>query len=606
MDPSYTQSNESEVQKFNLGIAKELDKYGVEKCTINHITSEKVKYQLNATDVLVIYGEMSGVDINSDVIDVVDHAKEKLTTILPVAINKKCRDSLNFTLKNQCYDVEEELRKRNLGLDYIETIAVIFSRKIFSKVLPSMYSETGRIFLSHRRYDGEEIAAKLCDKIKLGYTNSTVFRDVTEVDVGEEAQEEIDKAMSHCDAFVFLHTPEAHNSEWIKKELMFAIIRHIPVLWVNIDNASVDGIPFLPTEKPHLEYQSEDFRCQESLVKISDEIINKTFELIITFNNDLYGNIDRLKKMETVKIEDIPNTHMMYWFNLDRRGYKYPQRNINHVVQFLGRTHNENDINKISSMITDGTDSAIIVSNKVVKSKEKNGLVIESMQHFFDEWDRYIKGNTKCNGKEIIISGAFPESDEIFKQTLTDALLIFAREVLKSGYILTFGAHPTFQEMFFELSRDMSFDNSQLRLKMFISKFFEESYSSKRERFKDFALLIEQEKRIDISTSLTLMRKAMIDRDDVAGVICLGGKCKENPNEEGVREEIDIAKNRGIPVYIVGTVGGCSSVIASEYENDMWSGLNRSPRELNKRLKDSLDYSSLAFDVLKDISTRSE
>lgn len=602
MNPSYTATNRATVQAFHTIVKRELDKYIVDNRVITDITMQRITQEMCGSDVLVVYNETAGCATNPNVRDIVNVAIECSTTIYPVATNKQCRVPLEGISEKQSYDIEEELRKRNLGFEYVESIAIIFSRKIISMVLPSVYSETGTIFLSHRRVDGEEIAANLCDTITQGYQNSTFFRDVTSVEVGEEAQKEIDKAMGHSDAFVFLHTPLAHKSDWIRKELMFAIIRHIPVLWVRIDNALIDDFPFWPSENPHLEFKSSDFDSAESLVKISETIVNTTFELIMITNNDLYGDIAKLKKMEHVNIEDIDCSKMLYSFTLDRRGYKYPQRAINHLVQFLGRTPTDHDISELSANVHTNMDSAIIVTNKIARMAAAGSVTIEATQQFFDEWNRYINGNIACNGKEIIISGAFPDSDEIYKQTLTDALLIFAREVLKSGYILTFGSHPTFQELFFALSREVLPSDSRDHLKMYISKFFEDKYKSQRMKFDENAMLCETDMNQDLSGSLTLMRQAMIARDDVVGVICLGGKCRRNKSDEGVREEIDIAKQKGVPVFIVGTVGGCSSVVASEYEKDSWSGLNSAPIELNKRLKDSIDYNSLAVDVLKTIS----
>ena len=39
---------------------------------------------------------------------------------------------------------------------------------------------------------------------------------------------------------------------------------------------------------------------------------------------------------------------------------------------------------------------------------------------------------------EIVISGAFPDSEEIYKQSLTDALILFAKVIIRNGYELTF------------------------------------------------------------------------------------------------------------------------------------------------------------------------
>lgn len=55
--------------------------------------------------------------------------------------------------------------------------------------------------------------------------------------------------------------------------------------------------------------------------------------------------------------------------------------------------------------------------------------------------------------KRIIISGAFPDYDEIYKVSLLEAVLVYAREIIKNGYTLVFGAHPTFQNLIFDIGR---------------------------------------------------------------------------------------------------------------------------------------------------------
>lgn len=202
---------------------------------------------------------------------------------------------------------------------------------------------------------------------------------------------------------------------------------------------------------------------------------------------------------------------------------------------------------------------------------------------------------------EIVISGAFPDGDEIYKQSLTDALVIFAKLILKKGYTLTFGSHPTFQELFFEISKEVYPEEHKQKLKMFISKWFD--FIDKREHYLSNAQLFEIEACDKLSDSLFCMRKKMIQRKGVAALICLGGKIKENKAEEGIRQEINLAHEFGIPVFVVGSVGGCSSQVAIELKRDEWMGLNAAPKELNEELMESLDYFTLAQELLQYLDT---
>ena len=54
-----------------------------------------------------------------------------------------------------------------------------------------------------------------------------------------------------------------------------------------------------------------------------------------------------------------------------------------------------------------------------------------------------------------------------------------------------------------------------------------------------------------------------------------------------------------IPVFIVGSVGGCSLRVAEEYKLQGWKGLNNAPESLNNAFADSIDYYSLSQMMLK-------
>lgn len=81
----------------------------------------------------------------------------------------------------QSYDVWEQLRCRDLSDDYLPLAARCFARKVIANIMPTMYSESGLIFISHRRLDGEEITAQLCDTLSVQFEACETFRDVTSV-----------------------------------------------------------------------------------------------------------------------------------------------------------------------------------------------------------------------------------------------------------------------------------------------------------------------------------------------------------------------------------------------------------------------------------------
>lgn len=61
---------------------------------------------------------------------------------------------------------------------------------------------------------------------------------------------------------------------------------------------------------------------------------------------------------------------------------------------------------------------------------------------------------------------------------------------------------------------------------------------------------------------------------------------------------LHLSESTGIPVFVVGTVGGCSSVVASEFKNSGWEQLNAAPNELNDMFMESLDYFDISQKLL--------
>lgn len=598
--------NKEKLDLFIDNVIKQLQEYGVEYVIVNAKNCEIIKRSLNKDALVVVCNEHNiGCKFQEAFLK---KALEEQAEIWPVAIDKDNRIPIGIISKKQSYDVWEQLRCRNLDELHISAIAMSFSRKIISKAYPMLYNEAGEIFISHRRLDGEEITARIYDRIKIQAENANPFRDVVKVKVGDEAQQVIEEAMKNSEVFVFVHTDKAAESEWIIKELRFALMRNIPILWIQIDSAEVKKLKIKPSENPHLHYTSEDFEDEDLLVKIADEILQKSFELIMANSNKVFDYVDSIETLFGSKICNKNQKEMIYHVSVPRKGYHYPQRKIEQYFQIIGRTPTTRDVNNLRDLLCDfNGDSIVILSNKVVSPTIEQDIIIDSIEDFYYYWYTYLYGNKESGDmKEIIVSGAFPDCEEVYKQSLTDALIIFAKAIMKSGYVLTFGAHPTFQELFFEIARNIGGQDSRNMLKMFISNWFLEKECEKEEYYNSNCQLIKCEKMENLNNSLSVMRKKMIQRKEVKALVCLGGKIKENKKEEGVREEIDLAIEYDIPVFIVGSVGGCSAEVAKEYMNDKWKDLNTASKELNEKFLNSINYLELTQSLIKYIEHKEE
>lgn len=608
IEPEMTMSNTNNANNFIKFLREQLLLYDIDSSIVARSNIRICNTKINdKTFVCFFNGDIDITDSENDIYQFLCKAKENGSIIWPVAMDKNNRIPPKIISDKQSFDVYEQLRCRNLNEDYISVIANVFARKVISRILPTLYSEKGLIFISHRRIDGEEITAKLCDRFLNQAKDNKVFRDVTEVEVGEEAQEKIDEAMSKSDAFIFIHTKASAESQWIMKELRYAILRNIPIVWVNIDNADVNDLKLKPTEKPHLQYELNAFDKEEYINKIADEILQKAYELIMSRSNKVFDYYNNINDTFKDTVTTIDTNKMLYNLDIKRKGYRYPQRNINQYIQLFGRTPDEEDKKAYLEFLSEHKseyDSAVILTDRIVKSEVNDDIIIEPYDDFFYHWNKYLGKTDDDKNKEIIISGAFPDGDEIYKQTLTDALVIFAKSILKNGYTLTFGSHPTFQELFFEIAKEVCPVNYNKKLNMYISKWFE--YSDNKNYYLSNSQVIEIEKCTNKEESLTFMRKEMIHRKEVATLLCLGGKIKKNKADEGIREEVSLAQAFGIPVFIVGSVGGCSSTIATEYKKNNWQGLNNASIALNNEFAESLDYRTLSKKMLNYLNTNEE
>lgn len=204
----------------------QLQVYGINLMEVTSTNVALNKRKLDEKPLVIVYnsGKIQN-ELDENIEQFLEKAKEKQADIWPVAFSKEARKPVDNISKKQSYDIWEQLRCRGLDKIHISAIAKAFSRKIIARELPTLYNNRGEVFISHRRIDGEEIAALIYDKIKIQEEKLKIFRDVTKVNVGDEAQTEIDEVMKDSEIFIFIHTNKAAESDWILKELRFAYSR---------------------------------------------------------------------------------------------------------------------------------------------------------------------------------------------------------------------------------------------------------------------------------------------------------------------------------------------------------------------------------------------
>ncbi len=191
----------------------------------------------------------------------------------------------------------------------------------------------------------------------------------------------------------------------------------------------------------------------------------------------------------------------------------------------------------------------------------------------------------------IGISGAVPTLKELEangwnESNTRQAVQLIAEIILERGGGLVHGNHPTFTPLIKGVaSRNFRAGESK-RVRIFASRFFygphafgiegdqfdpetgqyktevsETKFLAEHELYADVRMTGAPDMgrlRKDLGAALTEMRRAMLDH--CAALVCIGGRLEgaSLTPVPGVKEEFDIACARGIPVYLVGTGGGCA------------------------------------------------
>lgn len=550
---------------------------------INQLLSNAV----SKDDILVFFTSEKGV-YSDTILKLIRKYNDANSRIWAIAVegNDECRRPPEPVSDKQSFDVFSRKENRSSLKNNIKAIAQLFARKIVAQTLSPLYRDEVLYFISHRRKDGEHIAAKLADGLRLLTRERNVYRDVVNVEVGDDAQKDIDEHLSVSDVVIFLQTEQAQYSSYIAKELCYALVNDIPVLWIQIDNASYDKMEIHPGQEPILRYRSEEFELKDRLEEIVDEVEDKCFQLIMNSSNQVYSYVEYFHEMGRagkINLTNDNNSTLAYGIE-----YREKTRDLynsglrKHYVQCFGRNPQKEDIQNFINKVKkenryDNYDKLFLLSNHGCRTKYvANAKILE------ENYDDYLMNLENASGikrqkrnKRIILSGAFPDCDEIYKASLLEALVVYSREILKNGYTLVFGAHPTFQKLIFDIGSLYASD-----VKYSIEMHMDRKYIGEYDRDD-----LQEKCTLILADNLQQMRENMICKEKSEMLICLGGKIKEDKSQQGVDMEVELAKKSGIPVALVGTVGGRSSEYAFQklIEGD-WSDLNSWNKSINEGL----------------------
>lgn len=552
------------------------------------------------------------------IIDFLNDAVADQCRILPIAITRDERIPPNCVKQAQSFDVFEHLRQRSLSESLIETVAVVFARNVIAELQPTLSKNNMYLFLSHRRFDGELIAGAFHDAFTVRAQEA--FRDLNKVLVGQDAQNIIEENLRQSDAVIFLDTPKSGDSEWIAKELTIAMSAGLPIIWIRIGSEEGRSTTYSirPTGQPHFNLPQLDPTDTTINSSIVDAIIHKAFEISREHAKTILGHIKRLRTLSrngSIKLTELDNQLLTYQIDIPRRGYRYYQRPMTHVVGFYGWIPQVQDqdqfMEKVQStgyqphpLLGHVYDAALMLAP--IASCNNQDLINEP--HKIDSCDEYINSlesylnfpdylKRDCK-KGVIISGAYPDCEPEHQQHITDAVRAFTQAVLSRNGQVIFGAHPTFQHLIFDMAKEKRPEDFQTAVHMYVSRYFVTEGNIEESR-KNAIISPTEAVFDDRAKSLTAMREAMINDPEAAFMVVIGGKTNRPDLLPGVDEEIALAKKRNLPIFLIGATGGRTSQIASEMSSTGWKAqLNDFSVEINHELMVSLDFPALANKVL--------
>lgn len=602
-EPKLTMSDTSKASMFFEYCKEIIDNYIVGKSYITNefLLNRLLEDKADKDDIFIFFNSEDG-KYNNKFLKLVDKFFVAQSRIWPIAMenNPECRRPPEPVLEKQSFDVSTRNENRNPMKNNMRAIAQIFSRKIIAQTLSPLYRDEVQYFISHKRSDGEYITSRLADELKKLTRERNVYRDVVNVAVGEDAQSDIDENLAVSDILIFLQTKQAQKSEWILKELCYALVNDIPVLWIQIDDASYEELKIKPGEYPSLKYRSEEFESDERLEEIVDEVEENCFKLIMNSSNQASTYIDYLYSLSSEKRIKLQNDRVSLWaYNVEYKENtkdSYDDGVRKHYIQCFGRNPKPEDFKKLLERARD--TGAYDTNHRIflLSNHGRRDRIYKDYKVLEENYDDYIMNLENVSGKKIeikhkriIISGAFPDCDEIYKASLMEAVLLYAKQIIKNGYTLVFGAHPTFQNLIFDIGR-LYADDVKYSIEMHMDSHYVHLYDKNE---------LEKQCTLILSESLQQMREKMITEQKAELLICLGGKIKDDKSQQGVDIEVDLAKKAGVPIALVGSVGGRSGEYAFErIRAQKWSDLNQWDDKMNEELFYNVNHRTMIKKLL--------
>jgi hypothetical protein len=574
------------------------------------IASETAAYSAQAQygDGVVFANPEPGQEITEAARAFLERAEGVGAVVLPVAMSTESRNPPPVVSVHQSHDVADALRRRDLPPDALTAVAHEFSRIALARVLPTLALGSVRLFLCYRRTDGDELVAAI-DK-ELSKRHSKFFRDLVDIQVGEPTQEVIDEELQLADVVVFFDTPAAGESAWVARELATALGRGIPVLWIRTGTESRERspLPVQPSGAPHITAAEvpENLTDGASFGVLADRILTKVDVLnraSLRTARETFSRIRSRCHSLSRTVDTLDARQQIYAITEPEVPGPYPRRRSVHVVQVFARHPTADDQQQLTAWLAEhdygphvaecrSFDAAVML-NPLPGAQRTFGTfgVSESAADYLDRLLEVAPKRDSHHDGTMLLLGGFP-AGAATHQGVIEAVRAVAVTWLKLGGRIVCGGHPTFVPLLTEAVRSVGADRAQLTV--YWSRFF--ATPEAIEALLTQAIVIPTEAVAgDRDRSLTAMRVAMVRHSERAAVVGIGGRTSElGTHVPGLDEEVRLAREAQLPVYLLGATGGQTGQLARDAVDASWTQLgNPLSHADNRFLADSDRYEAI-------------
>jgi hypothetical protein len=515
--------------------------------------------------------------------DLIEKAQENGAVAIPVAGEVQRRTPPIGMDMAQSFDVVDRLRLRAQPDAALPVVAADLARVVLTRTTPTMMKDKLRLFLCHRRADGEDTAAALDRELSARHEGH-VFRDLISIQVGDVAQDKIEEHLESADVLVFLDTPLAGESKWVEIELRTALGRQVPIVWVQLgDTEGRQPLGVRPAGSPHIIVDTSDLTMADA-GKCADRILDAAFELAVENVRNAHQTFFRVRKAAAAlgkSVEVLDQRRLIYALteDLSLEEGEYPRRPVSDIVQIFGRHPTDDDRSGLVSWLEENGygphdracrayDAAVLLDpfTRPPVIDADSSLVVA---HGSDYLTHLERSPTVTDAEpELLLLGAFPNEPGA-QEPIKQAVAAVAGGWLSRGGHISFGGHPTFTPMILDIAKRLG-HGAPDRVTIFQSAFYVSETFVELLRAQAKVVLVREGR--DKSDSLTAMRNQMVEATPYGLVAVVGGRTSENGSHvPGIDEEIAIAESQGLNVVLVGGAGGRVAELIAEARASEWA-----------------------------------